>query len=114
MRSRAKPTFKIATINISNMNVKEEDVVEVLKARDFSILVLCERRIKGNGERVLHGDYKIVFSRRGDIRHGVGVVVAPEIALYVVEVQHVSERKVVISVWSRYRKFNLMQIYASQ
>ena len=62
----------------------------------------------------MHGDYKLVFSRRADGRHGVGVVVAPEIAPYVVEVQHVSERKVAISVWSRYRKFNLMQIYASQ
>jgi len=50
-------------MNISTMNGKEEDVVEVLKARDFSILGRCETRIKGNGERVLHGDYKLVFSR---------------------------------------------------
>jgi len=41
------------------MNGKEEDVVEALKARDFSVLGLCETRVKGNGERVLHGDYKL-------------------------------------------------------
>jgi len=59
LSSKAKPTFKIATINISTMNGKEEDVVEALKARDFSVLGLCETRVKGNGERVLHGDYKL-------------------------------------------------------
>ena len=66
-------------MNISTMNGKEEDVVEVLKARYFSVLGLCERRIKGNGERVLHGAYKLVFSRRADGRHGVAVVIATEI-----------------------------------
>jgi len=73
LSSRAKQTFKIATMNISTMNGKEEDVVEALKARDFSVLGLCETRVKGNGERVLHGDYKLIFSKRADGRHGVAV-----------------------------------------
>ena len=70
-------------MNISTMNGKEEDVVEVLKARYFSILGRCETRIKGNREILLHGDYKIIFSRRDDSRHVGGVVIAPDIAPYV-------------------------------
>ena len=69
---------------------------------------IIQTRIKGNGERVLHGDYKLFFSGRDDTRHGVGVVLAPEIAPYVEEVQHVSERIVTISVWIRFRKFSLI------
>jgi len=55
------------------MNGKEEDVVEVLKAIEFGVLGLCETIIKGNGERLLHGDYKLIFSKRADGRHGVAV-----------------------------------------
>ena len=102
--SRAKSKFKIATTNISTMNGKEE-VVEVMKTRNLSVLRLCETRTKGNGERVLHGDYKLFFSGRDDGRHGIGAVLVPEIA---------SERMVTISVCTRFRKFSLFQIHAPQ
>ena len=46
-------------------------------------------------------------------RHGIGAALAPEIAPYV-EVQHASKRMVTISVWTRFRKFSLFQIYAPQ
>ena len=112
--SKGKSKSKIATINISTIRGKEEEIVEIMKSRKLTVLGLCETRMKGNGEKMLHEDYKLIFSGREDGRHGVGVVLAPEIAPYVEEIQQVSERIVCVSVKTKMVTFSLIQVYAPQ
>ena len=69
--NRAMPKSKIAIINISTTNGKKKEVVEIMKARNLSVLGFCETRIKRNRDKVLHGNYKLIFSGRDDGRHGV-------------------------------------------
>ena len=65
------PNSKIVIINIYNINGKKKEMVEIMKARNLSVLGFCETRIKGNRDIVLHGNYKLIFSGRDDGRHGV-------------------------------------------
>ena len=113
-RSKTKLRSKIATINVTTMRGKEEEVAEMMKARNISVLGLWETRMKGSGEKTLHGNYRLVYSGREDGRHGVAVLLDPDVAPFVEEVQQISERIVGISIKTRNMAFSLIQVYAPQ
>ena len=54
-----------------------------MKSKNHAVVGLSETRMKGSGEKVLHGNYKLIYSGKEDGRHGVGVILAPELAPYV-------------------------------
>ena len=113
-KSRNTTKFKIAIINISTLRGKEEEVVEIMKSKSLAVLGLSETRIKGSGEKTLHGNYKLIYSGKEDGRHGVGVVLSPELAPYVEKLDHVSERILSVSVKTKLVAFTLIQVYAPQ
>lgn len=45
---------------VSTVTGTEGEVVEILKVRRVFILSLCENRVKGCGEKMLHGDYRFI------------------------------------------------------
>ena len=54
--------MKIGAINVATLKGKEEELVEVMKMRDLSILALAETRLKGKGDRIIHENYRLMYS----------------------------------------------------
>ena len=71
-KSRKASKLKIAIINISTMRGKEEELVDIMKNDNLSIVGLSETSIKGSGEKILHENCKLIYSGQDDGRHGVG------------------------------------------
>lgn len=38
---------------------------------------MCETRLRGDGERTLHDNHKLIYSGEADGRHGVAFILAP-------------------------------------
>ena len=53
--------LRIATINIATARRKEEEMIEVMKSRRLGILGLAETCLKGNGDQIIHGNYKMIL-----------------------------------------------------
>ena len=63
VRGLRKADFKmrIGTMNVATLTGKEEELVEVMKMRDLSILALAEIQLKGKGDRIIHENYRLIF-----------------------------------------------------
>ena len=85
-----------------------------MKSKNLAIVGHSETRMKGSGERILHENYKLIYSGQDDGRHGVGVVLSPELAPYVEKVDSVSERIIGISIKTKTVTFSLIHVYAPQ
>ena len=79
--------LRIATINIATARGKEEEMIEVMKSRRLDVLGLAETRLKGNGDQIIHGNCKMIYSGNDDGRHGVGIILSPKLACRVSGVQ---------------------------
>ena len=65
-------------------------------------------------KKVLHENYKLIYRGNDDGRHGVGVLLAPEMAPCVEKIDSVSERNLSISYKTKIIAFTLIQVYAPQ
>ena len=63
--------MRIGAINVATLKGKEE-LVEVMKIRDLSILALVETQLKGKGDRSVQENYRLIYSGGDDSRYGVG------------------------------------------
>ena len=113
-KKKAQGNIRMATINVSTLKDKEEEIIEMMKARRLDILGLCETRCKNSGQRRLHEDYKIIYSGVDDGRHGVAFMLTPQIAETVDSIDHKSERILGITLKLRDQKISVIQIYAPQ
>ena len=59
------------------MRGKEEEIVDIMKENDLSIVGLSGTRMRGTGEKLLHENYKLIYSGKEDRMHGVGISLAP-------------------------------------
>jgi len=105
--------MRIGAINVATLKGKEEELVEVMKMRDLSILALAETRLKGKGDRIIHENYRLIYSGREDSRHGVGFLVAANLAPYVEKVNNINERIMSIDMTLE-TGISIIQVYAPQ
>ena len=49
-------------MNVAKLRGKEEEMVELMKLRQLSVLGLSETRMKGCGDRIIHGGYRLIYS----------------------------------------------------
>lgn len=66
--------------------------------------------MKRGGPKVLHENYKLLFSGHIDSRHGVSVLLALHQASCVEKVQQVLERIISVSVKTQVNRFSLIQV----
>lgn len=104
----------MATINVSTLKDKEEEIIELMKVRKLDILGLCETRYKNNGQGILHEDYEIIYSGNEDGRHGVAFMLTPQIAEKVDSTDYKNERIVGITLKWGEKKLSMIQVYAPQ
>lgn len=96
------------------MKEKEEEVVTLMEERNLSILGVCETRLSGAGRKTIHHNYEMLWSGREDKMHGVGIIVSPDIANYIVNVDYKNERIMRITLQLTHIKISLYQVYAPQ
>ena len=105
--------IKLGTINVATMRGKEEELVEVMKMRNLSVLALSETRMRGRGDRTIHENYRLLHSGEEDGKYGVGFLVSECLAPYVEQVNNVNERIICIDMKLDVG-VSLMQVYAPQ
>ena len=84
--------IRIGAINVATRRDKEEEVVEMMKARRLDVLGMAETRLRRNGDRTIHEDYRLTFSGTEEGKHGVGFVLNETIGQSVEKVVFVNER----------------------
>ena len=105
---------RIATVNVSTIRDKEEEMIEIMKERKLDILGLCETRLKEEGRRVLQDDYQMIWKGGQDARHGVAFLISPEIGDRVISINYKNERIIEIEIDMKVTKLSLIQVYAPQ
>ena len=58
-------------------------MIELMKLRMLDVLGLAETRLKGNGDQMIHENYRMIYSGNDDGRHGVGIILSPKLACIV-------------------------------
>ena len=61
-KRKHKKTIEIWSYNVATLRGKEEEMVELMKLRQLSVLGLSETRMKGCGNRIIHGGYRLIYS----------------------------------------------------
>ena len=104
--------LKFGAINVATVRGKEEEMVELMKLRQLSVLGLSETRMKGCGDRIIHGGYRLIYSGEDSGRHGVALLVSSDIA-QCVEVIFKNDR--IISIDFKLRTtISIIHVYAPQ
>ena len=111
---RTRNTLKIATINISTLRGKEEELVTLMEERKLTLLGLCETCWSGSGRRVLHHDFQLIYSGGNVNKHGVAILVSPNIVDRIKDTHQISERIVSISLKMDKGDLKIIQVYAPQ
>ena len=74
---------------------------------------LSEARMKGYGDRIIHGGYRLIYSAEDSGRHGVAFSVSSDIAQCVEKVIFKNDR--IISIDFKLRTaISIIQVYAPQ
>ena len=87
-----EPNIRIGAINVATLRDEEEEVVEMMRARRLDILGMEETRLRRNGDRTIHEDYRLMFSGTEEGKHGVGFVLNETIGQSVEKVAFANER----------------------
>ena len=81
--TRLLKTLRIGIMNVATLREKEEELVEVMKVGELSVMAVCEARMQVNGDRIIHESYRLIYSDREQARHGVAFLLEPSIAKFV-------------------------------
>ena len=84
--------LKFGAINVGTLRGKEEEMVELMKLRQVSVLGLSETRMKGCGDRIIHGGYRLIYIGEDSGRHGVAFLVSSDVAQCVEKVIFKNDR----------------------
>lgn len=111
---RKRKIIRMGTLNVSTLRDKEEEMIEMMKERNLDVLGMCETRMKGEGEKLLHDNYKLIYSGRDDGQYGVAFMMTPSFAERVDSVRRGGERILNISVKLGTEGMDLVQVYVPQ
>ena len=87
--------------------------MSVMVERRLDVLGICETRLCGQGRRTLHKDYHLVYKgREEEKKYGVAIILAPELAERVEQVNYMSDRIVAVVLKLDRGSVGLIQVYA--
>ena len=47
-----------------------------MRVRDLTVMAQAETRLKGNGDKIIHEDFRHIYSEKDEGRHGIPFLVA--------------------------------------
>ena len=112
--SKKTKDFRISTLNIGTLRDKEEEIVELMRERKLLVMGLCETQTKESDDRIIHAGYRLISRGVDTGRHGVGIMLAPELETCVERYEQNGERIFSISLKMKDAGITIIQIYASQ
>ena len=92
---------------------KEEELIEVMKIRKVSIMAVCESRMQGNGDGIIHEGYRLIYNGVEQTRRGFAFLVEPSIAQFVEKVAAVNERLTGVDL-KLIEGVSMIQVYVPQ
>ena len=109
--------MRVATWNVGTMTGKSGEIVETLRRRKIHICCVQETRWKGAGARMI-GDkgqaYKFMWQGEKEGFGGVGILVAEEQAMNIIEVKRLSARVIVLRMMVEKATLRVVSVYAPQ
>ena len=107
--------MRIGTINIGTLRGKEEEIVDIMEKKKWSIMGMGETRYKKEGSKVIHNNYQLFYKGKDhDTKHGVGIIVTPEVSSRVEKVFYLNERIIGIRLNMGKTRCGIIQVYAPQ
>ena len=85
----------------------------MMKIRKLSILAVSETRLRGDGDKNIHENYRFIYSGSEQGRHGVGFILDPDVASYVEKVTPLNERLIALDLRVK-DGISIVQVYAPQ
>ena len=85
-----------------------------MKERNLDMLGLCETRFNGEGIKVLHDDFQLIYKGGENAKHGVGIIMTKELAERVGYIIYKNERILSFSLGLTNHKLSFIQVYAPQ
>ncbi|XP_076058238.1 uncharacterized protein LOC143035269 [Oratosquilla oratoria] len=86
-----------------------------MKERNWDILGIAETRLKGkNGRKVIHDNYLLLYQGDDDGRHGVAIVLSPDVSNNIERIEYVNNRIISVSLKTKYCSLDITQVYAPQ
>ena len=114
-RTRTFDYMYFGTINIGTLKDKAEEIVHTMTERNLKLIGLAETRFSGNGHRNLHEDFELFYSGdQASTRHGVAIILHPDICKYVEKVIYVNNRIIALTLNLQSYKVSFIQAYAPQ
>ena len=86
----------------------------LMKERKLDIIGLCETRLTGEGTKLLHDNYQLIYSGGREAKHGVGVILTGELAQRAGHLIYKNERILSFSLGLGTHKISFIQVYAPQ
>ena len=105
--------MKFGAIDVATLRGKEEEMVELMKLRQLSVLGLSGTRMKGCGDRIIYGGYRLIYSGEDSERHGVAFLASSDIAQCVEKVIFKNDRIISID-FKLCTAISIIQVYAPQ
>lgn len=112
-RTQNVKNFRFGIINVATLREKEEEIVEMMKMKRLSILAVSETRLRDKGDKIIHEDYRLIYSGNEQAKHGVGFFLEPNIAPLVEKVIAINERLIGIDLKLKFG-ISMIQVYAPQ
>ena len=111
---KRKQCIRVGTINLNTLRGKEEEIILMMQERRIDVLGLCEIRLPGEGNKLLHSDYQLFYKGGMQARHGVGVIVSNELAKNIGHINYKCDRIISFSMKIGARNISFIQVYTPQ
>ena len=90
-------------------------MVMLMEERSLQVLGLSETRVRGTGEKRIHKNCKLIYGGQEDgTRHGVAILLAPDLGDLVESTIFVDERIIGVTMRLGACKLGVIQVYAPQ
>ena len=111
--TRLLKTLRPGIKNVATLREKEEELIEVMKIPNLSIMAVCETRMQSNGDRLIHEGYRLIYSGGEQARHGVAFLLDPSIAQFVEKLIPINKRLIDIDLMLM-DGVSMIQVYTLQ
>jgi calcineurin-like phosphoesterase family protein len=101
-------------LNVGTLKNREEELVNLMEERKLGLFGVSETREKITARRELHNNYICYSSSVGTGRHGVAIIVSPNMAHHVEKFIPIDNRIVILMLKIRLKKIIVAQTYAPQ
>ena len=113
--ARKKDYTWISTINAGTLRDKVEELIDTMDERGISLMGVAETRWRGEGRKILHNDYQIIYKGNQDnTKNGVAIIMSPNLSENVEKIFFGSDRIIGVVLKIKDKRYTFIEAYAPQ